>query len=120
MTRRLDAAEAEARAAVDEWIEAASACASQPGASAITMFDIDQKMFARIAEAYEVDPPAVANFWSAYGLAWARGSVDATLGLSSWMMPWAAADVRELMLKRMTERFGEATITAFRARSRLS
>lgn len=120
MTRRLDTAEADARAAVDEWVAAANACAAQPGFSAVTMFDIDQKMFARIADAYEVEQPSVACFWSAYGMAWARGSVDASMGLSSWMLPWAASDVRELMLRRMTERFGEALITAFRARSRLS
>jgi hypothetical protein len=120
MTKRLDAAEAEARKAVDEWIAAGNACAAYPGASALQMLDVDQRMFARIAEAYEVETPTVAAFWSAYGLAWARGSLEATFGFSSWMTPWASADVRALMLQRMTERFGEATITAFRARSKLS
>jgi hypothetical protein len=117
--KRLDTAEAEARAAVDEWIAAGNACAACPGASALQMFDIDQRMVARVAEAYDVDAPAVAALWSAYGLAWARTSVDATFGFSSWMMPWASADIRPLMLQRMTERFGEAAITSFRARSKL-
>jgi hypothetical protein len=36
------------------------------------------------------------------------------------MMPWASADLRMMMLQRMTERFGDATITALRARSTLS
>ncbi len=44
MTKRLDAAEAEARKAVDEWIAAGNACAAYPGASALQMFDIDQRM----------------------------------------------------------------------------
>ena len=113
-------AEAEARRAVDEWIAAGNACAASPGASAIGMFEIDQKMLGRIAAAYEVETPDVAAWWSACGLAWARGSLDATFGLSTWMMPWASADIRALMLQRMTERFGEAAITAFRARSKLS
>lgn len=120
MTRRLDAAEASARQAVEEWVAAATTCAAQPGLSALTMFEVDQQMFARVAEAYDVDTPTVAAFWSAYGLAWARGSVDATWGFASWMMPWASADVREIMLKRMTERFGEMAITGFRVRSQLS
>lgn len=119
MTKRLDTAEAEARRAVDEWIAAGNACAAYPGTSALAMFEIDQKMFGRIAEAYGVETSAVAAFWSAYGLAWARGSVDATLGFSTWKMPWASADMRALMLQRMTERFGEAAITSFRARSKL-
>lgn len=120
MTKRLDAAESEARKVVDKWIAASSACATYPGASAVTMFDTDQKMMARIAGAFEVETPAIATFWSVYGLACARTSLDATLGFSAWMMPWSSADLRTLMLERMMERFGDATITAFRARSTLS
>lgn len=120
MTKRLDTAEADARKAVDEWIAAGNACAAYPGASALQMFDIDQRMLARIADAYEIDAPTVAAYWSAYGLACVRGSLDATFGFATWMMPWASVDVRALMLQRMTERFGEAAITAFRARSKLS
>lgn len=120
MTRRLDTAEAEARAAVDEWIAAGAASAAYPGVSAVSMFETDRRMFGRVAEAYDVEPSAVATFWSAYGIAWARSSIDAAFGFSAWMMPWASADIRELMLRRMTERFGEAAITACRARSKLS
>lgn len=118
--KRLETAEAQARAAVDEWTKAGNACAAYPGVSALQMFDIDQRMLARIAEAYEVEASAVAAFWSAYGLACARGSLDMTFGASTWMTPWASADIRALMLQRMTERFGEAAITSFRARSKLS
>lgn len=120
MTRALDTAEAEARQAVDEWIAAGNACAAYPGASAAGMFEMDQKMLARIAAAYEVETQEIAALWSAWGLAWARSSLDATFGMTTWMMPWASADLRALMLQRMTERFGEAAITAFRARSPLS
>jgi hypothetical protein len=120
MTKRLEAAEREARMAVDEWIAAAAACAAQPWASAATMFDVDQKMLARIAQAYEVAPPQVATTWSACSLAWTRSSIEVALGFTSWMMPWAASDVRALALERVTERFGDATITAFRARSNLT
>jgi hypothetical protein len=120
MTKRLDAAEAEARKAVDEWIAAGNACAACPGASAVQMFDIDQRMLSRIANAYEVDAPAFASFWSAYGLAWTRGSLDASFGPAFWLMPWASPDVRALLLQRVTERFGEAAVTAFRARSKLA
>ena len=47
--KRLETAEAEARAAVDEWTKAGNACAAYPGVSALQMFDIDQRMLARIA-----------------------------------------------------------------------
>jgi len=119
MTRALDTAEAQARKAVDEWIAAGSACSGYPGASAVGMFDVDQKMYARVANAYEVETDEIACFWSACGLAWARNSLDATFGFTTWMTPWASADVRAVMLQRMTERFGEAAITTFRARSKL-
>src|SRR5689334_18963734 len=99
--KRLDTAEAEARLAVDEWIAAGNACAAYPGASALQMFDIDQRMLSRIADAYQVDAPALAGFWSAYGLACARGSLDASFAVSSWLMPWASLDIRALMLQRM-------------------
>jgi hypothetical protein len=35
------------------------------------------------------------------------------------MMPWASTDIRARMLEEMTLRFGEAAITAFRAKSKL-
>ena len=119
MTRALAQAEAQARKAVDEWIAAGSAFAAIPGASTIAMFEPDQKLFARIAEAFEVEASAVSAFWSAYGLAVARSSIDTTFAVSAWLMPWASTDIRAKMLEGMAERFGEAAITAFRARSRL-
>ncbi len=120
MIKRLDAAEAEAREAVDEWIAAGNARPAYPGVSALQMFEADQKVLARIAEAYEVDTSPVTALWSAWGLAWARTSLDTAFSFSAWMMPWASADVRGLMLQRMSERFGEAAITSLRARSKLS
>ena len=119
MTRALATAEAEARQAVDEWIAAGNTFACYPGAAAVAMFETDQKMLVRVAEAFEVEGAAVSAFWSAYGLAWARCSVDATLSVSAWMMPWASTDLRARMLEGVAQRFGEAAITAFRAKSKL-
>lgn len=119
MTRALEQAEAQARKAVDDWIAAGVAFAASPGVSAIAMFEPDQKLLGRIAEAFEVDPNAASAFWSAYGLALARNSIEATFAFSAWLMPWASTDIRAKMLEGMAERFGEAAITAFRAKSRL-
>lgn len=120
MRKRLEAAEAEARRAVDDWTAAGHACAAYPGVGAMQMFDADRKLIARIAAAYEVATPDAAALCSAWGLAWARSAIDAAFGLSVWMTPWASADVRTLMQQGMTERFGEVALTSFRARSRLS
>jgi hypothetical protein len=119
VTRALARAEAEARQAVDDWIASGQTFACYPGASALAMLDIDQKMLARLAEAFEVEGSAVSAFWSAYGLACARNSLDCTFSLGAWMMPWASTDIRARMLEEMTLRFGEAAITAFRAKSKL-
>jgi hypothetical protein len=119
VSRALEQAEAQARKAVDDWIAAGHTFACYPGASGIAMFETDQKMLARIAEAFEVEPNAVSAFWSACGLALVRNSIDTTFAFSAWTMPWASTDIRARMLEGAAERFGEAAITAFRARSSL-
>lgn len=119
MTRELAQAEAEARQAVDQWIATGQTFACYPGASSIAMFETDQKMVKRVAEAFGVETSDLNAFWSAYGLACARTAVEASFGLNAWMMPWASTDLRTRMLEDVAQRFGEAAITAFRAKSKL-
>lgn len=119
MTRELARAEAEARQAVDQWIAAGQTFACYPGASSIAMFDTDQKMLKRVAEAFEVESSDLNAFWSAYGLACARGAVEASFAMNAWMMPWGSTDIRTRMLDEVAQRFGEAAIIACRAKSRL-
>ena len=119
MTRALDTAEAQARKVQSEWAEAAKKNAAMPGA-AMAMFEVDQKMTGRIAEAFEVECTPTIAFWTAWNLAVTRSSLDATLGCHAFFMPWLSPDLRELALNRTTERASEAAITLFRSRSRLS
>jgi hypothetical protein len=119
MTRALDKAEAEARKVHDEWVAAGKKWAATPGAS-LAMFEVDQEMTGRIAEAFEVECAPGAAFFTAWNLACARATLDASFGFQSFMMPWLSPDLRELVLNRTTERASEAAITLFRSRSRLS
>jgi len=118
MTRTLNQAEAEARRIHEEWVAAGQAWAAIPGAS-LAMFAVDQQMIDRMAAAFEVQRPPANAFMSAYGLAWARSSLDATFGFNAWVLPWVSRDLRADVLNRTTERFSEATITAMRAKSPL-
>ena len=119
MGKALDTAEAEARNIADEWIAQGQHWATIPGAS-LAMFQVDQQMMGRVAEAFEVKRPPANTFISAYGLAWARCSLDATFGLNAWVLPWVSPDLRAQVLSTTTERFSEATITAMRAKSPLT
>ncbi len=119
MTRALDEAEATARRAVEDWLAHGKACAAIPGAS-LQMFAHDQQLLDSIAEAFEVRRAPAAGWWSAYGLAWTRCSLDATFGFNAWVLPWVSPDTRETVIRGANERFAEAAITACRARSSLS
>jgi hypothetical protein len=119
MTRALDHAEAAARKVHEEWIETGKKYAAMPGAS-FAMFEIDQQMTARIAEAFEVECAPAAAFYTAWTLACTRSALDASFGAHAFLMPWLSPDLRELALNRTTERASEAAITLFRSRSRLS
>jgi hypothetical protein len=119
MGRALEQAEAEARTIAEEWVAQGAHWASIPGAS-LAMFQVDQQMMERMAEAFEVSRSPAAPFWAAYGLAWARSSLDATFGFNAWVLPWVSPDIRADVLKRTTERCAEATLTALRAKSPLS
>jgi hypothetical protein len=119
VTRALDEAETIARRAVEDWLAHAKTCAAIPGAS-LQMFAHDQQLLDAIAEAFEVRRAPASTWWSAYGLAWARGSLDAAFGFNAWVLPWVSPDTREDVICRTNERFAEAAITACRARSALS
>ncbi|HVY87873.1 MAG TPA: hypothetical protein VG942_03345 [Hyphomonadaceae bacterium] len=119
MTRALDQAEAVARRAVDDWLAHGKTCAAVPGAS-LQMFSHDQHLLDAIADAFEVQRAPASSWWSVYGLAWTRCSLDATFGFNAWVLPWVSPDTRENVIRRTNERFAEAAITACRARSSLS
>ncbi|HEV7691286.1 MAG TPA: hypothetical protein VGO52_10700 [Hyphomonadaceae bacterium] len=122
MGKGLDEAETKAREIADEWMTEGQRWASIPGAS-LAMFQVDHQMMERMAEAFEVKRPTHISFggpfWHAYGLAWARCSLDATFGFNAWVLPWVSPDLRAEVLKRTTERACESTIAKLRAQSPL-
>jgi hypothetical protein len=119
MGKALDTAEAEARRIADEWVAQGQHWAAIPGAS-LAMFQVDQQMIERMAEAFEVAKAPAGPFLSAYSLAWTRCSLDATFCFNAWMLPWVSPDIRADVLTRTTERYAEATLTTMRSRSPLS
>jgi hypothetical protein len=119
MGKGLDEAETKAREIADEWMTEGQRWAAIPGAS-LAMFQVDHQMMERMAEAFEVKRAPAAPFWHAYGLAWARCSLDATFGFNAWVMPWVSPDLRAEVLKRTTERACESTIANLRSKSPLS
>jgi len=119
MGRGLDEAETKAREIADEWVAEGQRWAAIPGAS-LAMFQVDHQMMERMADAFEVKRAPASPFWHAYGLAWARCSLDATFGLNAWVLPWVSPDLRAEVLKRTTERACESTIANLRSKSPLN